>query len=306
MHAFRGTVLAAVACCGLSAVPASAQMMTNSTPFVNARDGFFERVGTSWGVSGRNFAFNFGGRPAVPQFGSPQAGAGATGGVGFNAGRLRGNFSFEASQGAGRSNVAQTPSVTTMNGQPGFFGDVRQSPFVISVIPVVGQGGSGAPMIQQQVGDPSQYGDYGAANTIQGRAMRGELPPRMMSALRRAYGLPEPTTPVAETPVRRNPPAAAAQPAATAVAVAAPSGGNSGPSSADEAPLSLAELRARKSPPSDPDAEARDLLEQGRTASRDKQWGAARIFLGMALRKAQGSELRGEIQDLLATAKERR
>ena len=47
-------------------------------------------------------------------------------------------FFIEASQGDRRSNVLQAPKVTLFNGQQAFVSDTSQSPFVISVIPVVG------------------------------------------------------------------------------------------------------------------------------------------------------------------------
>jgi hypothetical protein len=48
------------------------------------------------------------------------------------------NFALNFSQGYRQSLVTQTPSVTIMNGQTGYFSDTSQTPFVVSVIPVVG------------------------------------------------------------------------------------------------------------------------------------------------------------------------
>ena len=47
-------------------------------------------------------------------------------------------FFITASQGDTRSNVLQAPKVTLFNGQQAFVSDTTQAPFVISVIPVVG------------------------------------------------------------------------------------------------------------------------------------------------------------------------
>ena len=47
-------------------------------------------------------------------------------------------FLIEAAQGDRRSNVLQAPKVTLFNGQTAVVSDTSQSPFVISVIPVVG------------------------------------------------------------------------------------------------------------------------------------------------------------------------
>src|SRR5205085_5763677 len=47
-------------------------------------------------------------------------------------------FLVSAAQGDRRSNVLQAPKVTLFNGQQAFVSDTSQTPFVISVIPVVG------------------------------------------------------------------------------------------------------------------------------------------------------------------------
>jgi general secretion pathway protein D len=74
---------------------------------------------------------------AVPQFGGFQPGSGAT--VGFAIlSDLEAFFVIEAAQGDRRSNVLQAPKVTLFNGQNAVVSDTSQSPFVISVIPVVG------------------------------------------------------------------------------------------------------------------------------------------------------------------------
>lgn len=74
---------------------------------------------------------------ATPQFGGYQPGAGAQ--VGFAIlSDLEAFFFIEASQGDRRSNVLQAPKVTLFNGQQATVSDTSQSPFVISVIPVVG------------------------------------------------------------------------------------------------------------------------------------------------------------------------
>ncbi|HEX7379928.1 MAG TPA: hypothetical protein VF278_22585 [Pirellulales bacterium] len=74
---------------------------------------------------------------ATPQFGGYQAGAGAT--VGFAIlSNIEAYFLMEASQGDRRSNVLQAPKVTLFNGQQAQVFDVTSTPFVVSVIPVVG------------------------------------------------------------------------------------------------------------------------------------------------------------------------
>ena len=74
---------------------------------------------------------------AVPQFGAFDAGAGAT--VGFAIlSDIEAFFFINAAQGDKRTNVLQAPKVTLFNGQQAFVSDTSQTPFVISVIPVVG------------------------------------------------------------------------------------------------------------------------------------------------------------------------
>ncbi|MBU4272492.1 MAG: hypothetical protein KKA28_11585 [Planctomycetes bacterium] len=74
---------------------------------------------------------------AVPQFGGFDATAGAQLGFAILS-DLEAYFFISAAQGDRRSNVLQAPKVTLFNGQQAMVADQSQSPFVISVIPVVG------------------------------------------------------------------------------------------------------------------------------------------------------------------------
>lgn len=74
---------------------------------------------------------------AVPQFGGYDASAGAS--LGFAIlGDIEAYFFVNAAQGDRRSNVLQAPKVTLFNGQQASVYDITQTPFVMSVIPVVG------------------------------------------------------------------------------------------------------------------------------------------------------------------------
>jgi general secretion pathway protein D len=74
----------------------------------------------------------------VPQFGGFDAAAGAT--VGFAIlSDIEAFFFINAAAGDRRTNVLQAPKVTLFNGQQAFVSDTSQTPFVISVIPVVGE-----------------------------------------------------------------------------------------------------------------------------------------------------------------------
>jgi general secretion pathway protein D len=74
---------------------------------------------------------------AVPQFGGFDAQAGAQLGFAIIS-DIEAFFFINAAQGDRRTNVLQAPKVTLFNGQQAFVSDTSQSPFVISVIPVVG------------------------------------------------------------------------------------------------------------------------------------------------------------------------
>lgn len=74
---------------------------------------------------------------AVPQFGGFDPAAGASFGFAILS-EVEAFFFLNAAQGDRRSNVLQAPKVTLFNGQQAAVSDTSQSPFVISVIPVVG------------------------------------------------------------------------------------------------------------------------------------------------------------------------
>lgn len=74
---------------------------------------------------------------AIPQFGGFDATAGAQLGFAILS-DIEAFFFINAAQGDRRSNVLQAPKVTLFNGQNAFVSDTSQSPFVVSVVPVVG------------------------------------------------------------------------------------------------------------------------------------------------------------------------
>jgi general secretion pathway protein D len=73
----------------------------------------------------------------IPQFGGFDPSAGASLGFAIMS-DIEAFFFIQAAQGDTRSNVLQAPKVTLFNGQQAYVSDTSQSPFVISVIPVVG------------------------------------------------------------------------------------------------------------------------------------------------------------------------
>jgi hypothetical protein len=128
---------------------AVAQQMTIHTPFRTAGDSFFEQNSISWSGNYRGVNFSFGGGAlATPPFGGAQPGAGLSANFGFAGKDGQINFATNFSSGYRQSFTSQTPSVTIMNGQTGYISDTSQTPFVVSVIPVVGAFPVAPPMAQ--------------------------------------------------------------------------------------------------------------------------------------------------------------
>jgi general secretion pathway protein D len=78
---------------------------------------------------------------AIPQFGAPGGVFSPTDAATFGFAILsdiQAFFLVQAAQGDSRSNVLQAPKVTLYNGQQATVSDTTQEPFVVSVIPVVG------------------------------------------------------------------------------------------------------------------------------------------------------------------------
>jgi len=121
------------------AVSVQAQQATIGTPFRSNRDSFFENNSINWSGNYRGVTFSYGGGAlARPQFGSPDNNAGLTANFGFAGKNGQINFATNFSQGYRQASTTQTPSVTIMNGQTGYMSDTSQTPYVISVVPVVG------------------------------------------------------------------------------------------------------------------------------------------------------------------------
>jgi hypothetical protein len=122
-----------------------------TTPFTSAAGGYFESTGISWGfgLPGRGgpvfglgpggqvtpqIGFSWGGGNVIPPFGgyNPNAGAqlSATGN----------NFSFalNMAKGSTRTLTSQAPSMIVQNGSGGSFFSGQVSPFVIGMVPIVG------------------------------------------------------------------------------------------------------------------------------------------------------------------------
>lgn len=142
---FRSRIFAVIALVPCLALPsvATAQYSYTQSPFNTASHSFYENIGVSWGLQGKGWFANFGGAGGggVPApFGGFDPNAQANLGVGFRGQGVSGHFALTAGQGSDRTMTSTTPSVTVPNGGMGFFSDVQQRPFVMGVIPIVGEG----------------------------------------------------------------------------------------------------------------------------------------------------------------------
>ncbi len=137
------------------AVPGQAQQVTMGTRFHTLSDSFFENSSINWSGTylwpinntkntqfGNVFpgvTFSFGApNLAKPQFGSPDPSAGLSTNFAILNKNTQIAFGINYGQGYKQSAITQVPSVTFMNGQTGYVSDTSQTPFVISVVPVVG------------------------------------------------------------------------------------------------------------------------------------------------------------------------
>ncbi len=288
--------------------PVLAQQVNLGNRFNNGSSSFFENFGTSWGLNigpkgsfgGGQFRFN-GGANAVPQFGNFRPGAGLNGGFSTRRGRVDGFLTFEASQGSTRALVSQGGSLTVINGQSGFVADTIQSPFVISTIPIVG--------------DPRHYHDFGPANTVRGRMLRGELsigPDGQLQAGPQTpshQGRQAPGGQLAQAPAKplvkpaaedalviKNPAAKKTEHAPLILR----SGGNTGQrSSADQGADSLEQLHRQQA---EEEAKAHQAAlqywQQGQRAEQEGKPQVARVYYRLGLKKAP-TELRQQFQQRL-------
>ncbi len=138
MRTWHNVLLAGLAITVIG-VAASAQQVTVHTPFHTVADSFFENSSISWSGNYRGITFSYGGGAlAAPPFGGfdPSAGIRANFGFANKDGQI--NFTTAFGSGYRQSFTSQVPSVTVMNGQTGYISDSSQTPFVTSVIPVVG------------------------------------------------------------------------------------------------------------------------------------------------------------------------
>jgi len=310
-------LLAAGVLC-FAAGAALAQQATISTPLHTAGDSFFERTGINWGFSTRGLNFSFG-SPINPQFGNFDPNAGLNTNFTFGRPGNGGFFNFSAAQGYRQTFTTQAPSVTLMNGQPGFVADASLSPFVIGYVPVVGgfpavstlypampmaaypwagpgaAAISGNPRVQAMLRAMAEQKGAG-----QNAAAASELPGAPAAGV--AARPPTPAKP-AERKLRDRPDqvqaAAMRSQNATAdklSAVQASSAGRAVPSVAEARRLHQLEQSSVAE-------QAVVLFERGRAAEEDGKPGVARIYYQMVADRASG-ELKQQVLARLAALRE--
>jgi hypothetical protein len=131
---------------GLVAIHSSsvafAQQVTVTTPATTVTESFSERVGVGFNLNHPNFSLGFGG-PGRGGFGGggfSEPLDGLSVGIPLRGGRANGNLSITAGQSFSRGVTTTAPTITVMNGVPGFVFGGTLEPFVTRLNPVVGAG----------------------------------------------------------------------------------------------------------------------------------------------------------------------
>jgi len=103
-------------------------------------DSFFEMQGISWSLAGPNWFARFGPRPpgVSPAFGNFPGDAGGSVGFGIRGERVQGEFFGRWSQGYRSAATFQSPSLMLSDGAYGWWWDASATPFVMGVVPVLG------------------------------------------------------------------------------------------------------------------------------------------------------------------------
>ena len=146
--------------CLMAFVPvnALAQQVTFGTPTTSVSEGFFGSAGVNFGIrhsspQGMFFFRNGGG--TIPSFGGFDPNARTQFGLAGRRGDWAWNLSLSGSQGNSRSIMSTTPMLTIPNGGLGFLNNTIQRPFVIGIVPTVGQ--ADRQRIQQQFATAAEF-----------------------------------------------------------------------------------------------------------------------------------------------------
>ncbi len=288
-------VFVPVVCLMVLAAGLFGQQVTVSTPYHSVSEGFFENMGTSWGLNGPNWSFSFGGNPtpAAPQFGRFDPSAGANFGFAGPHGWFAGNFS----QGNRRSFVSQTPSVTLTNGYPGFVADASVTPFVVSYVPIVGsfpRVGPPGPIPPAMIPTPGSSGaghdavlralDAGRTGAAKRQRLQDATPAEAAAAQlnRPARPMTAPNGANSTAPHAQAPTGPTDGPSARLAAARTSSAGRPAPSVAEARRIHAAE-EARQN------EAARKYVELARNAEAGGKTNVAKVYYQNAARQASGA-----------------
>jgi len=291
----------------LVGMSASAQQVTVHTPFHTAADSFFENSSISWSGNYRGLTFSYGGGAlAAPPFGGfdPSAGIRANFGFANKDGQI--NFTTAFGSGYRQSFTSQVPSVTIMNGQTGYISDTSQTPFVTSVIPVVGA----FPIAQPMMPPVSVMAPPAIDPRVQAMAEARANAQAQAAAAAQAGGpvqpLPAPPAPNNMAP-RKNDPAKAAEPLPAPPDAGDPQAGTPAAerlnaaqqSTAGRPALSVAEAkRLHQQEQAAADEEMAALMVRARALEEDGKPNVAKIYYQRVAKHATGA-LREQAQQRL-------
>jgi hypothetical protein len=248
MRRYSACLTALLACLASSAA-AQAQYSRIEAPFGSIGNSFYESIGVSWGLQGNGWFARFGG-PPVPQFGGFDPAAQGQLGLGFRGNGMSGFLNLTAGQGSDSSIVSQTPSVVLPNGGFGFVSDTLQRPFVLGIVPVIGD---------EPISPVKQA----------------------LSRLEAEGGLQRLSRDDTEEGLKLG---------GNKTAAGGTGGRSGGPSSAERGDVSVAEIRARQAAEDAAAAAEIDaLVDKAAQSESVGKLGLARIYYRQALRRASGS-----------------
>jgi hypothetical protein len=218
---------------------------------------------------------------ALPPFGGFDPATQAQFGVGGRAGGINFNFNMFGAEGSTRTNTVTAPTLVIPNGGTGAIFDGSVRPFVMGVVPVVGDGIiNGAPRM------PPMAPTY--VSPLQDRLQRlkqGETPRSRPAVARSASDDPEPRSvarnddsPLVLNGGKRSESAALSKSAAA------------GDSSANHGDVSVAEIRRQQAQTDNAtDQEIAVRLEKARSYEEAGKFGIAKIYYQQAAARATGN-----------------
>ena len=242
---------------------ALAQQTTVQSPLTRTSHGFSENIGVQWGFRFPGGSFQFGGPPPVAAQGAAQFGGN------FGSGNSGGYFRAYAGQSSNTNLSSGSSGVTVGNGQTGSIFEGRQVPFVLGLVPVVGDFAGGT--------DYSPGVPYAPSSAFQDRVARLRAEGVDLTAPRGNSHDEE-----AAVVENKGDLLAPAGDAAPAGAIAPPAGSVEAIAQAKAAADSALQSQAAQ--------EIAVLIAKAEQATAESKPGLAKVYLQMALRRATGEQ----------------